>query len=940
MGFQNLTGQTIGQYELGELLGIGGMGAVYRAHQRNLSREVAFKVLNLAIAANAEDVERFNREAKTAASLEHPHIIPIYDYGSRDGITFLAMRLLQGGSLAERLKQHADIPTSLGEAADLLRQLSGALDYAHSRNVIHRDIKSSNVMFDTHGTAYLLDFGIAKVLEGSAPLTASGIMMGTPTHMPPEQWRGDPITPAADQYALGVMMYEVLTGRVPFEASTPYGLMAKHLNDMPTPPQLFRADIPQSVAATLEKAMAKDPADRFQTAADFSQAFDAAIIGVEGQASQLFTFRLERAAPLAKTPPRPTPVMPELPTVVPTTEPTVPRRNPLRRPLIVGGTAVLLLVIVIALVWQATANQSTLTEAAHLETQAYQIYKVTLEAQIAATHTIEASVTIGAILDRYVTGTSVAVASENAHQTVIASGLTLTASTQPFTATSLPVITPTATLTSTPSFTPSPTSTDTLEPTATPTATENIALTVHAVTEAAATGTRVAEQALDAQDTLNAQATLYVPTNTPQPSDTLTATLTSTATPSPSATPTDTLTFTPTPTSTFTAQPTPTPTETLDQTATADALNNATATQAAIVTQLFEAAQVEQATLSAQIIATQVAQTMSAITALTNVPTLTPSPSVTLTMTATPTPTDSQVIVSTLAPLGVISSTGDVNMRGGPGTGYDTLRKLSSGTQVTVIEQSPDTGWYHVQLGDSTEGWVASQFLSVIGTPTPTPLPATLIALAQGPIGRNSDWYPLVETFDDVEMVLVPAGCFIMGNENEFNANPTKRICFDKPFWIDRYEAYFSSMDRTPLIGSWPNANTICLDRNKRLPTEAEWEYAARGPSDWAYPWGNTFNVDNIFVQPNHSITTQIGSKPAGASWVGAMDMIGNAAEWVSSLYWPYPYDANDGRENPTDTTHQRSLRGEPAGSYSGYQRQWNPPTAPNGFRCARDYQN
>ncbi len=312
MSVQSLSGQTIGQYELRELYGSGGMGAVYRAYQRILEREVAFKVLSNEMMTNDDYIKRFYQEAKTAAALEHPHIVPVYDYGTVGDINFVAMRLLTGGSLNERLKQRANEYVSLGEAVDLLKQLASALDYAHSKNVIHRDIKSNNIMFDNHGSAYLVDFGIAKLLNQNA-LTADGMVMGTPTHMAPEQWRGETPTHAIDQYALAVVVYQMLTKKMPFESQTPYGLMTKHLNEMPTPPQSLRLDIPESVAVVIERALAKRPEDRFPTVTAFSQAFAGAVSGSEGRPTQLFTFKLERAKTAsATTIPSPPPTPPAL----------------------------------------------------------------------------------------------------------------------------------------------------------------------------------------------------------------------------------------------------------------------------------------------------------------------------------------------------------------------------------------------------------------------------------------------------------------------------------------------------------------------------------------------------------------------------------------------------------------------------------------------------
>ncbi len=304
MNVQNLNGQSLGQYELRELLGAGGMGAVYRGYQAGLKRVVAVKVLALGLSSQEGYVERFIREATTAAGLEHPHIVPVYDFGTQEDVSYIVMRLLTGGSLAERLSQNTKagkpLP-SLGEISQLLRELASALDYAHSQGVIHRDVKPGNVMFDTQGGAYLVDFGIAKLSDSTSALTGTGMTVGTPSYMPPEQWRSDPITPAADQYALGVLIYNIVTGHLPFEAPTPFGLMHKHINETPPVPSSWRPDLPEAVGLVLNRAMAKTPAERFETVTAFAQAFDRAIQGSMGAPVGVFT------APLAGKPIRETP---------------------------------------------------------------------------------------------------------------------------------------------------------------------------------------------------------------------------------------------------------------------------------------------------------------------------------------------------------------------------------------------------------------------------------------------------------------------------------------------------------------------------------------------------------------------------------------------------------------------------------------------------------
>lgn len=231
------------------------------------------------------------------------------------------------------------------------------------------------------------------------------------------------------------------------------------------------------------------------------------------------------------------------------------------------------------------------------------------------------------------------------------------------------------------------------------------------------------------------------------------------------------------------------------------------------------------------------------------------------------------------------------------------------------------------------------------GPPTPTPTPVV----------SNADWTPVIRTFNGAEMVLVPVGCFTMGHEDgRRDEHPEHTICFNNPFWIDRYEVTniqfgtagaFQGDNRPRENLTWFEARDFCEQRGARLPTEAEWEYAARGPDSLIYPWGNDLVEDAlVFDRNSGNQTADVGSRPDGVSWVGAYDMAGNVWEWVSSLYRPYPYDENDGRENQNDSTNRRVYRGG-LGSYIDYgpsaakrfrrepgERDWF-----IGFRCARD---
>lgn len=357
MNGQNLSGQTLGQYELKELIGRGGMGAVYRGYQPALDRSVAIKVMSLSVVNEPGYAERFNREAKIVASLEHPQIVPLYDYGISGDVSYVVMRLLTGGSLEDRMRRGERL--SLTEIATLLRQITAALEYAHSRGLIHRDIKPSNVMFDGRGDAYLVDFGIAKLLQSSQVLTTHTALLGTPSYMAPEQWMDQDLTPAADQYALGILTYQLLTGELPFEATTPYALMNKHINQAPPSPQVLRPDVPENVAAVVQRAIAKAPADRFPTVTAYATVFETA---TKDREADLKTTPI--SLPIsARTKPAPTAaVTDQLPQ-------TRSQRRPPSRGLITGVAVLALIGVIVVLlqsIGQPPAAPVTPTEIAAL----------------------------------------------------------------------------------------------------------------------------------------------------------------------------------------------------------------------------------------------------------------------------------------------------------------------------------------------------------------------------------------------------------------------------------------------------------------------------------------------------------------------------------------------------------------------------------------------
>lgn len=254
--------QTIGRYRITTEIGRGGMATVYLAHDPSFDRDVAVKVLPREFSHDPTFRERFEREARTIAQLEHNAIVPVYDVGTEDGMSYLVMRYMPGGSLAERIERGA-IP--VGETARILADVASGLDEAHAKGVVHRDLKPGNILFDREGTAYLSDFGIVKLAEASAALTGTGIV-GTPSYMSPEQARGEPdIDPRSDIYALGVIAYEMLTGKAPYEADTPMGVAIKHILD-PVPEILqVKPDLPAAIGPVMKRALAKDRAERFPT---------------------------------------------------------------------------------------------------------------------------------------------------------------------------------------------------------------------------------------------------------------------------------------------------------------------------------------------------------------------------------------------------------------------------------------------------------------------------------------------------------------------------------------------------------------------------------------------------------------------------------------------------------------------------------------------------
>jgi len=278
---ENLTGRQLGPYLVVAPLEEGGMAAVYKAYQPSVDRHVALKVLPRYLTEDPQYLRRFRREARIVARLQHPHVLTVHDFGESDGYTFFVMPLVHGGTLADLL---TGLPLSLPVAVRVVTQVCAALDYAHAKGVVHRDVKPSNILIDEGGNCLLADFGIAHVVEAATKVTSptlTGQMMGTPAYMSPEQVSGEGVGPPSDLYSVGIVLYQMLTGRVPFRAETPVALMLKHLTDPLPSPRTFNPALTPDVEAVVLKALARSRDDRFVSGAALVTALTGAVRSIQ-----------------------------------------------------------------------------------------------------------------------------------------------------------------------------------------------------------------------------------------------------------------------------------------------------------------------------------------------------------------------------------------------------------------------------------------------------------------------------------------------------------------------------------------------------------------------------------------------------------------------------------------------------------------------------------
>ncbi len=350
----DLIGATLGQYQILREIGRGGMAVVYEAYQPSLGRSVAIKVLPPQYTFDATFVQRFQQEARAAARLEHPNIVSIYDVGEQNGVYYIVMQKLEGESVHGLIQRSGRIAPP--RTAQIVAQVAVALDFAHTHGLIHRDIKPANIIVDASDHATLTDFGIAKAAEGTR-MTQSGMLMGTPEYMSPEQASGKPVGPASDIYSLGIVLYQMLTGRVPFQADSTPALLYKQVYERPAPVRNYLPTLSPAMEQALDRALAKDPAARFTSAGEMA----AALLAATGDRTPL-----AGALPIAVAPVESAP-SPRLPIQTP-----APQKRKTGWPLLAAVGTGLVAVIVLALALNAlrpgaATPTPAVTEAATVE---------------------------------------------------------------------------------------------------------------------------------------------------------------------------------------------------------------------------------------------------------------------------------------------------------------------------------------------------------------------------------------------------------------------------------------------------------------------------------------------------------------------------------------------------------------------------------------------
>lgn len=312
MKTDDLVGKRLGEYEIVEQIGHGAASDVYKAFQPKLNRYVAIKVLSPVFADEKTFRERFVREAQAVAQLDHPNILPVYDFDQEGNLVYIVMQYVDTGSLADLMGK----PLPLDLVLNILEQMGGALSYAHSRGIVHRDVKPGNILLGPDNWVLLTDFGLVKIMEAPSSITISGMSLGTPAYMAPEQVTGDPVDPRADVYALGATLYQMVTGRVPYAGQSGMAVAFKHLSEPLVTPRILSPDLSPEVSRVIVKALAKDRSLRYQSVGELVTAFREAVEGTKSQVAAATTIVAEalRHRPSANgAQTRPTPTLTPIP---------------------------------------------------------------------------------------------------------------------------------------------------------------------------------------------------------------------------------------------------------------------------------------------------------------------------------------------------------------------------------------------------------------------------------------------------------------------------------------------------------------------------------------------------------------------------------------------------------------------------------------------------
>jgi len=299
MGFA--VGETVGPYKITEYIGQGGMATIFRAHQTSLDRDVALKVIHPVLKDDQAFLNRLKREATIIAKLNHPNIVTVYDFTEFEDVPFLVLRFIDGKTLKDVLKQQ-----KLGtqQILKIIRPVADALNYAHSRSVLHRDVKPSNILIDNDGHVFLTDFGLARIAQSGESTSSLNMLIGSPHYLSPEQAKSEPVDVRTDIYSLGIVLYEMFTGRVPFSADTPYGTILAQINDAPPAPRTVNPKVPAAVEQVLTKTLAKDPKQRYSSVREMMRALENAVRGPREAADEnvvpilLADYKPARALPL------------------------------------------------------------------------------------------------------------------------------------------------------------------------------------------------------------------------------------------------------------------------------------------------------------------------------------------------------------------------------------------------------------------------------------------------------------------------------------------------------------------------------------------------------------------------------------------------------------------------------------------------------------------